>query len=1175
MKLLKLGLRAFGPFADVDLDLSAGAAGLHVIYGVNEAGKSTSLRAVLGLLFGIPGNTRDDHVHAMNQLRIGGILRNRAGQELSFVRRKGNQGTLLHPDDDKLTLDDGELDRFLHGVDRKLFERLYGIDHERLISGGNELLAQTGDLGQALFSAALGTASLREVLDELEKTAADLYKPGGSKPTLNTAIRDYKIAVKEVRDAGLSANAWTTLKKDNERLDERLTELETQRSEVSRRRSELERARRVMPPMAQLDQAVSELAELVGVVLLPAGFGADLRETRERLRAATKSIERAREDLEESTQREAELDVSDPILVAAAAVEAVQQDLGVANINRADKPNLEGQVRQLRNEAWGIIETSWPGLSLEQAEQRRPLLERRPWIQELATEHAGLAQRAQAAQESLREANEALGGLEDVDKELLEADPGPLRAAVTMARQAGDLSKQLSQAEGKLKAGTLACERDLGRLALFRGSLDDLNGLALPGGATIDRFEEQFGELKADSVGLEGQRKKLAAEREAIDQNLRIMLEAGDVPTEAQLAAVRGKRQDGWQRIRRRWIEQRDGEAGQADDELPDAYERSVQQADDIADRLRREAARVEKHASLAAQQQGNAAERQRHQSAEEERGERQKKIEAEWNEVWAGCSIPPRSPREMQGWLRQAEKLREALTARQDALGEADGLRQEIDRHSEAVAGELVKLGRHDAEEGEALSALLGRADRLVGKVEQARQQHQQRGVWDKQVAQAGKNAKAVDADQLRWRGEWSQAIELLDLPDDSPPSRVLARLGEIERLFTILKQRDQLLGRIRGIEKRLAEFSEEVARLAERVGMHHADTDDFELARQLQQALADTRTAKTSQESLIKRREKLQTQLRDAEADKKDLSGHLEQLRLQAQVDSETELEQAEQRSTDRARLEQRMEELARQVLDAGDGLSLQALRDELQDIEADTIPAEVAGLAGDQKRFTSEIDQLREERGALSAKILAHDGSAGAAEAAERAEEELAEIRGGLRRYLLARAQAAILSEEIEAYRRKNQGPVLKRASELFKRLTLGSFDGLRDELDDKSKPIILGLRDDGTEVDVVGMSDGTRDQLYLALRLATLEEQLATSEPMPFIVDDVLIGFDDARTKTCLEVLGELATKTQVLLFTHHRAVVEQASSLTCAAGVHVHRLESPADAGEQPPRSLEE
>lgn len=87
----------------------------------------------------------------------------------------------------------------------------------------------------------------------------------------------------------------------------------------------------------------------------------------------------------------------------------------------------------------------------------------------------------------------------------------------------------------------------------------------------------------------------------------------------------------------------------------------------------------------------------------------------------------------------------------------------------------------------------------------------------------------------------------------------------------------------------------------------------------------------------------------------------------------------------------------------------------------------------------------------------------------------------------------------------------------------------------------------------------MSDGTRDQLYLALRLASLEQQLEVGEPIPFVLDDILVGFDDSRSRACLVALSELAIKTQVLLFTHHEAVATMARELGEGNGVFVHEL----------------
>ncbi|MCJ7692902.1 MAG: hypothetical protein MUO22_05750, partial [Sedimentisphaerales bacterium] len=67
----------------------------------------------------------------------------------------------------------------------------------------------------------------------------------------------------------------------------------------------------------------------------------------------------------------------------------------------------------------------------------------------------------------------------------------------------------------------------------------------------------------------------------------------------------------------------------------------------------------------------------------------------------------------------------------------------------------------------------------------------------------------------------------------------------------------------------------------------------------------------------------------------------------------------------------------------------------------------------------------------------------------------------------------------------------------------------------------------------------------DQLYLVLRLAGLEEYLERNEPIPFIVDDILIKFDDDRSVAALKALAQLSTRTQVIFFTHHRHLVELA------------------------------
>ena len=87
----------------------------------------------------------------------------------------------------------------------------------------------------------------------------------------------------------------------------------------------------------------------------------------------------------------------------------------------------------------------------------------------------------------------------------------------------------------------------------------------------------------------------------------------------------------------------------------------------------------------------------------------------------------------------------------------------------------------------------------------------------------------------------------------------------------------------------------------------------------------------------------------------------------------------------------------------------------------------------------------------------------------------------------------------------------------------------------------------------------MSDGSRDQLFLALRLAALEQHLDAHEPMPLILDDLLMTFDNDRAKAILPQLRSLAQRTQIFLFTHHDHLVELCRQTLGDGQFQLHRL----------------
>ena len=209
--------------------------------------------------------------------------------------------------------------------------------------------------------------------------------------------------------------------------------------------------------------------------------------------------------------------------------------------------------------------------------------------------------------------------------------------------------------------------------------------------------------------------------------------------------------------------------------------------------------------------------------------------------------------------------------------------------------------------------------------------------------------------------------------------------------------------------------------------------------------------------------------------------------------------------ERSSRKRALLSGFETLEQELMRNGDGLTVAELEDEALELDIDSLEGEQQRIASEIAELHAERDRLRDQRQSLQNEIQSKDGNTRAAEASEDMEQQRAQILSGSEQYLRFRIAALILEQQIEKYRKENQAPVLARAGRFFSRLTLGSYAHLRDELDDSGRPVLLGVRPDAAEVSIAGMSDGTRDQLYLALRLATLELHLKKGEPLPFVVD----------------------------------------------------------------------
>ncbi|HEX5660783.1 MAG TPA: AAA family ATPase, partial [Polyangiales bacterium] len=257
MRLQRLELMAFGPFSGKQLTFSERP--LQLIYGPNEAGKSTTLRALTGLLYGIDARTSDAHLHEMSKLRVGATLVDQ-GRTLTLTRRKGVKNTLL--DSEGGALPEDVLGPWLGGLDEKLFKQMFGLDHERLRQGAEALLRAGGQLGEVLFDASTGGRSVHVTLEQLRAEADALYKARGRSPLLNAALEALKERKTERNAAMLSPQAFVDQQAGLEEARQERSAAASARAAMAAERARLTRLLAIAPLLAKRDQLAEELRAL-------------------------------------------------------------------------------------------------------------------------------------------------------------------------------------------------------------------------------------------------------------------------------------------------------------------------------------------------------------------------------------------------------------------------------------------------------------------------------------------------------------------------------------------------------------------------------------------------------------------------------------------------------------------------------------------------------------------------------------------------------------------------------------------------------------------------------------------------------------------------------------------------------------------------------------------------
>lgn len=1159
MRLKRLDLTRYGKFTDRTIEFGErrrGAPDLHVIYGPNEAGKSTAFSAYLDLLFGIATQSPYGFLHPYPTMRIGGAVEFADGAR-DFVRIKRPQNSLLDRDDRPIP--EAAIRAELGGVDRDSYRTMFSLDDETLEKGGDSILASKGDLGELLFSAGAGLTDLGHKLPALREEADAFYKfrgRNGALAALKSRLAELKTERARIDTLASDHKALVELR---DRAAAHYDEAMAARTRIGARMEEIGRLLAALPRLAALRAVRERLAPLADLPDAPAAWAEDLPALQRREHELAVQLQGAEGDAARLAAGIESVDVDEAALRASEALDRLAGPRARHLTAEKDLPERRLSLRDADLAVARILDR----LERRDAEPRRLLLGAATTgrLRELIEARSGLDAALRAAEAELADAQRHAAEAEAKLRAALPDGAGPAApkriaalAAVLAGLRGADYGARRRLAGRARDAADAKLAEHLRALAPWRGGADDLPSLPCPDAGAVRRWtadiEKRNSVLSRHATDIERlttEIGRLRAERAGIEG-------ATGVICDGDAAALRARREQAWAAHRRA-----------LDAASADAFEAILRQDDMLAAaRLAHMAERAKLHGNGQALAVAEAALAR----AVELRNAAAASLASLEDEVAAAIRavsplLSPSLP-DFEAWLGKRDAAlaaRAALLEAERDLGDVEAdARDALHRLKAALAEAGIACG--DEAGLEALRTLAQDALDREAEIGALREALERRGREAQARRDALERAQAADA---AWRAAWAGACgecwlgEGGDAPAIATMREILVSCAE---LGPALDKQAGLADRVAKMEHDQAEFAGQVAALAAELGMA-GDAPALDAAKRIEGRIHDAIAGRDRRAAMI---EALDAAHAKRRALVEEMAVHERRKEAMTALFGVATLDDVARKLGDAAKrneLRDQEEAITAEILAALDLTDIVEAERLLDAADRFALEAELAEL---KARFADQDQRCHElfaARSQAADRVEAIGGDGKVAEIEERRRTTLLEIEDGAMRYLQLRAGMAAAEQGLRLYRDRHRSSMMARASDAFRTISRGAYAGLAAQ-PGRDCETLIALAAGGGSKAAVELSKGTRFQLYLALRVAGYGEFVRARAPVPFIADDIMETFDDFRAEEAFRLFAEMAEVGQVIYLTHHRHLCDIARRACPAARIHDLTAPPPPD-----------
>jgi uncharacterized protein YhaN len=198
------------------------------------------------------------------------------------------------------------------------------------------------------------------------------------------------------------------------------------------------------------------------------------------------------------------------------------------------------------------------------------------------------------------------------------------------------------------------------------------------------------------------------------------------------------------------------------------------------------------------------------------------------------------------------------------------------------------------------------------------------------------------------------------------------------------------------------------------------------------------------------------------------------------------------------------------------------------------------EIVNLKENIDAKTLELGSKNTEKGKKEGKLKDIEGESELAGKMTELETERQKLTDAYKEWMTGKIALKILTEVREKYEKEKQPVIIQNSGKYFNKITGGRYERINAALD-KREITVFDSREASKTIDQ--LSRGTREQLLVSLRLGFIEEYETNAEPLPVVVDDILVNFDPERARKTAEIFQEFGNNRQVIIFTCHPSTKE--------------------------------